>query len=106
MSSQEIILNHLDNEDEKLAYIAKEIWDNPQVALQETFASNLLAKQLEEAGFSIEWGAGQMDTAFIATWGSGAPIIGFLGEYDALPGLSQTVSSTKTAIEEAGPGHG
>ncbi len=106
MSAKEIILNHLNNEDEKLAYIAKEIWDNPQVALQETFASNLLAKQLEEAEFSIEWGAGQMDTAFIATWGSGSPIIGFLGEYDALPGLSQTVSSTKTAIEEAGPGHG
>ncbi|MEM7334008.1 MAG: amidohydrolase [Chloroflexota bacterium] len=106
MSAKEIILKHLNNDDEKLAYIAKEIWDNPQVALQETFASNLLSKQLEEAGFSLEWGAGQMDTAFIATWGSGSPIIGFLGEYDALPGLSQTVSSTKTPIEEAGPGHG
>ena len=106
MSAKQIILDHINNEDEKMSYIAKEIWDHPQVALTETFASKMLAKELEEAGFSIEWGAGQMDTAFIATWGEGRPYIGFLGEYDALPGLSQTVSTEKTPIESGGPGHG
>ena len=106
MSSKDIILNHINDQDEKLCYIAKEIWDHPQVALQEEFAARLLAKELEDDGFSIEWGAGQMDTAFVATWGSGSPIIGILGEYDALPGLSQNVSSDKTPIEAGGPGHG
>ncbi|MDQ7024632.1 MAG: amidohydrolase [Anaerolineae bacterium] len=106
MDSKTIILNHINHQDEKLAYIAKEIWDNPQVALKEEFASALLAKELEADGFSIEWGVGHMPTAFIATWGEGKPTIGILGEYDALPGLSQTVSTSKEPIETGGAGHG
>jgi len=106
MGSKEIILNHINDQDEKLTYIATEIWGHPQIALQEEFASALLAKELEEDGFSIEWGVGQMPTAFVATWGHGNPIIGFLGEYDALPGLSQIVSTAKEPIEMGGPGHG
>lgn len=106
MSAKETILNHLDDQDEKLSYIAKEIWDNPQVALTETFASKLLADELEREGFTIEWGAGGMPTAFVATWGEGAPIIGFLGEYDALPGLSQSLSTEKEPLEQGGAGHG
>ena len=74
--------------------------------MQETFAAALLAKELAEAGFKIEWGVGQMPTAFVATWGTGGPVLGFLGEYDALPGLSQTVAAAKQAVEVLGPGHG
>lgn len=106
MDAQSIILDVINNQDEKLAYIAKEIWDHPQVALQEKFASQLLAQELADNGFSIEWGVGQMPTAFVASWGEGKPIIGFLGEYDALPGLSQTVSTSKEPIEVGGAGHG
>ncbi len=106
MGAKEIILGYVNDQDEKLCYIAKEIWDHPQVALQEEFASALLAQELEADGFSIEWGVGQMPTAFIATWGEGQPIIGFLGEYDALPGLSQTVGTIVDPIEAGGPGHG
>ena len=106
MGAKEIILDYVNDQDEKLCYIAKEIWDHPQVALQETFASALLAKELEADGFSIEWGVGQMPTAFVATWGEGEPIIGFLGEYDALPGLSQKVGTAVDPIEAGGPGHG
>jgi aminobenzoyl-glutamate utilization protein B len=106
MNAKNIILDHINEQDEKLSYIAKEIWDHPQVALTETFASKLLAKELEADGFSIEWGAGQMPTAFVATWGEGKPIIGFLGEYDALPGLSQKVAAEKDPVESGGPGHG
>jgi aminobenzoyl-glutamate utilization protein B len=106
MDSREIILDHINNQDEKLAYIAKEIWDHPQIGLQEEFASALLAKELEENGFSVERGVGQMPTAFVATWGEGKPIIGFLGEYDALPGLSQKVATEKNPVEMGGPGHG
>jgi len=106
MSATKTILNYLNDQDEKLTYVAKEIWDHPQVALEETFASKLLADELEAAGFTIEHGAGQMDTAFIASWGSGQPIIGLLGEYDALPGLSQDLSADQVPLVEGGPGHG
>ena len=106
MDGKAIILNHLRDSDEELAFIAKEIWDHPQVALQEEFAAKLLADRLGADGFALRWGAGGMPTAFIAEWGAGAPIIGFLGEYDALPGLSQDLSSERAPIEAGGPGHG
>ena len=106
MDAAQTILQHIGETDEELSYIAKQIWDNPQVALQETYASKLLADKLAAAGFDISWGAGGMPTAFIAEWGSGAPTIGILGEYDALPGLSQALSSAKTPLEAGGPGHG
>ncbi len=106
MNSKEIIINSINDQDEKFSFIAREIWSHPQVALQEKFASALLAKELEQAGFSIKWGVGQMPTAFVASWGEGSPVIGFLGEYDALPGLSQTVSITKEPVEALGAGHG
>ncbi len=106
MDAKAIVLEYLRQHDEELSYIAKEIWDHPQVALEEQFASGLLADRLEADGFAIRWGAGGMPTAFIAEWGAGAPIIGFLGEYDALPGLSQALSSARSPIESGGPGHG
>ncbi len=106
MDARQIILEHIKGQDEELSYIAKAIWEHPQVALQEEYASRLLADQLEADGFSIDWGAGGMPTAFVAEWGAGKPIIGWLGEYDALPGLSQALSSVKKPIEAGGPGHG
>lgn len=106
MTAEKLIIDYISDQDDNLSRMAKDIWDHPQIALQETYASKLQAKDLEADGFTIEWGAGGMDTAFVATWGSGDPIIGFLGEYDALPGLSQTVSAEREAIEPGGPGHG
>jgi aminobenzoyl-glutamate utilization protein B len=106
MGAKEVILDYINDQDEKLCYIAQEIWAHPQIALQEEFACKLLAQELADEGFSIEWGVGQMPTAFVATWGEGGPIIGLLGEYDALPGLSQKVSTQKEPIEVGGPGHG
>ena len=106
MPIQDTIQSYLDNEDEKLSYLAKEIWDHPEIGLQETFASNLLSTEAEAAGFSVKRGVGQMPTAFVASWGEGKPIIGILGEYDALPGLSQQVEATIEAVQKGGPGHG
>lgn len=106
MTASDKILDYLNDQDEKLFFIAKDIWDHPQIALQETYASKLLADELTDAGFSIEWGAGGMETAFVASWGSGKPIIGILGEYDALPGLSQDLATEHTPLEDGGPGHG
>jgi aminobenzoyl-glutamate utilization protein B len=106
MPTQRIALEYLDDQDEKLTYLARQIWDRPELALEERFASALLADELEAAGFHVERGVGQLATAFVASWGSGGPIIGLLGEYDALPGLSQRMASERSPIAQGGAGHG
>ena len=106
MDAKKTIIDKLSKQENFMIDMATQIWENPQVALQETFAADLQANALREQGFTVEQDVAQMPTAFVASWGSGTPIIGILGEYDALPGLSQTISSTQEAIEEGGPGHG
>ena len=87
--------------------IAKYIWDNPELSLVEFKSSGKLQEYLANNGFKIEKGVANMPTAFVATWGSGKPVIGILGEFDALPNLSQAsaVTSEKPIISGA-PGHG
>jgi aminobenzoyl-glutamate utilization protein B len=104
--STEQTVDYLNHQDEKLSYLARAIWEHPEIALEERYACNLLADEIEAAGFTVERNIGQMPTAFVATWGSGAPIIGILGEYDALPGLSQEMSPDRSPIKQGGPGHG
>ncbi len=99
-------LEYIDEHETKLSQLARQIWERPEVALEERYAADLLADQIEAAGFSVERNVGQLPTAFVATWGSGKPIIGVLGEYDALPGLSQTCSTERNPINSGGPGHG
>ncbi|HEU5015543.1 MAG TPA: amidohydrolase [Roseiflexaceae bacterium] len=103
---QQEVISYLEDQDEKLAYLAGQIWEQPEIALNEQFACTLLANEIEAAGFAVQRNVGQMPTAFVASWGSGSPIIGILGEYDALPGLSQQVSSDRQPIVTEGPGHG
>jgi aminobenzoyl-glutamate utilization protein B len=106
MELEQAALAYLDHQDEKLSYLARQIWDRPEIALEERFACTLLADELEAAGFAVERNIGQMPTAFVASWGSGAPTIGILGEYDALPGLSQGLSPERNPLVNGGPGHG
>lgn len=106
MGLEETALSYLDANEDKLTELAKHIWEHPELGLQETRSSQLLADALEKAGFSVDVGVGQMPTAFVASWGEGKPVIGILGEYDALPSLSQKVSATREPIEEGAPGHG
>lgn len=106
MPSQQTVEAYIDDREELLSYLAKAIWERPEVALTEQFASKLLADELEANGFTVQRGVGQLPTAFVATWGSGSPIIGILGEYDALPGLSQQVATSHNPIVTGGPGHG
>src|SRR4030042_3140117 len=69
--------------------IAKYLWENPELSLVEFKASAKLQEYLTKNGFKVEKGVAGMATAFVATWGSGKPVIGFLAEFDALPNLSQ-----------------
>lgn len=86
--------------------MSDQIWETPEVKWEEFFASRLQAEFLEKEGFSITWDVAGMNTAFIAEWGDGKPILGFIGEYDALPGLSQKKQASKEAMVNGGPGHG
>ena len=76
---------------EKFWKISDAIWSYAELGLEEYRSSKLLADTLEAAGFKVDRGVAGMPTAFVATWsrGKGGPVIGFLGEYDALPMLSQ-----------------
>ena len=86
--------------------LQKTIWANPELGFLENNSSELLKQHLRENGFTIEEGVAGMPTAFVATYGSGKPVIGLLAEFDALPGLSQdTVPYRKPIIENA-PGQG
>lgn len=83
---------------------AQFIFEHPEVALEEKKSSESLAKFMEDQGFSIERKIGGLETAFVATWGKGEPVLGFLAEYDALPGLGQNPVAERSEI--AGCGHG
>lgn len=76
------------------------------MGFQEYKSSELLIKTLEENGFNVIKGVASIPTAFVASYGNGKPIIAILGEYDALPGLSQTTEPIRKPLIEGAPGHG
>lgn len=83
------------------------IWDYAELPFEEYKSSEELIIILEEEDFYIEKGVAGLPTAFIAEWGHGEPVIGYMGEYDALPGLSQEADNTsRKPIYENKPGHG
>ena len=86
--------------------IAGEIWRNAELGFQEEKSSRLLQETLRKAGFTIEAGVAGMPTGFVASYGSGAPVIGILAEFDALPGLSQDSVPYKQPLIEGAGGHG
>jgi aminobenzoyl-glutamate utilization protein B len=86
--------------------LSDRIWGFAETALLETRSANALADYVEKQGFTVERGVAGLPTAFVASYGEGRPIIGVLGEYDALPGLSQKTQSVKEALEAGAPGHG
>jgi aminobenzoyl-glutamate utilization protein B len=91
---------------ERLYDLAAEIWSTPELGLHEEESSAVLIGALEAEGFDVETGIGGMPTAFVATYGEGGPRIGILGEFDALPGLSQEVAAERRPVERGEPGHG
>src|SRR5690349_10637896 len=87
--SQSEIGGWLDERQERFFTISDKIWEFAEIALAETKSCALQAEELEADGFRIQRNVGGLPTAFVAEWGEGSPVIGFLGEYDALPELSQ-----------------
>jgi aminobenzoyl-glutamate utilization protein B len=86
--------------------VSKEIWDYAELGYHENKSSILLQTQLKEAGFHVQTGVADEPTGFVASYGSGKPIIAILGEFDALPGLSQQTVPERDPVLADAPGHG
>lgn len=91
----------------QLAAIADDIWDHPETRFIERYSAERLASELASEGFRVERGIANMDTAFVASFGSGKPVIALLGEFDALAGLSQQAGcAIPSPLVVGGNGHG
>ena len=85
--------------------LAKEIWSYAELGYQEVRSSDLLRKYLSRNGFRVQTEVARIPTAFVASAGSGEPVIGILAEFDALPGLSQEAVPERKPMLEGAPGH-
>ncbi len=90
----------------ELVELADQVWTFAETALRETRSAAVLADYAEAQGFVVERGVAGMPTAFVASFGEGRPIIGILGEYDALPGISQRAQPTIEPLVPGAAGHG
>ncbi|WP_339229003.1 amidohydrolase [Oceanobacillus sp. FSL K6-2867] len=104
--SKAAIIKWIEQHKQTYTDMAQDIWDHPQTAYEEKYASDLQQNALQAEGFSITQSINGIDTAFVAEYGQGKPIIGILGEFDALPGLSQKATPKKAEAIANGPGHG
>ncbi len=96
----------IDRNETTMTALSDEIWQYAETALRETKSSKALADWAETEGFRVTRGVAAMPTAFVAEYGSGSPVIGIMGEFDALPGISQKAQPTKEALDPGRPGHG
>lgn len=97
----------LDQSQKQWEQLSRQVWEFSETALKETKSSALFEEVLEKEGFQVQRGVGLLPTAFVATVGSGSPVVAILAEYDALPELSQKAGEAKKdpAVQGA-PGHG
>ena len=103
---KECAFDWIENNKKLIIEISDRVWEFAELGLVESRSSALLADELEKNGFNVMRGIAGMPTAFIATWGEGKPVIGIMGEYDALPGLSQKKVPWQESLELGKPGHG
>ena len=101
-----IAINKIKQEEAKLVELAQKMWDVPETAYNEVNACAWTAEILKEYGFEVEVGAYNLPTCVVGRWGSGKPVIGLLGELDALPGMSQKKKTEKDPVVYGGAGQG
>ena len=105
-SNKKAVLASIERHEQALIEISDSIWALAEEAFQEVNSSRILADYAEKNGFTLQRGVAGMPTAFVATYGSGTPVISVLGEFDALPGISQKAQPTKSPLNEGAAGHG
>jgi aminobenzoyl-glutamate utilization protein B len=96
----------IDKSSAEMTKLSDEIWAYAETALKETQSSKALADWAEAKGFRVTRNVASMPTAFVAEFGSGKPVIGIMGEFDALPGISQKAQPTKDPLHPGAAGHG
>lgn len=107
MNQKKDVCSLIDQKAGKFRKLSKEIWDLAELGLREFKSAEKQREVLEEEGFLVTNNLAGIPTAFEGRWGSGKPVIAILGEFDALPGLSQKAGSAKQEpLEEGGCGHG
>ena len=100
------LLTSIDQKTSDLTSLSDKIWEAAEVAFREDKSAEYLIEYAASNGLIIEKGLAGMPTAFTATYGEGKPVIGIIGEFDALPGLSQDSVPHKHELIEGGAGHG
>lgn len=107
MSIKEWIRSAAHRNREAVLEIHSKVWEYAEKGMQENRSAAAYVKLLRELGFQVDEGVSGIPSAFVAQWGSGKPVIGFLAEYDALPTLSQEAGCpVKKPVVEGGWGHG
>lgn len=107
MNTKEALIKFIDSKAKDFSEISDKIWDFAELQFKEGKSSELLSNFLEDEGFTIEKNVAGIKTAFIASYGSGSPVIGVLGEFDALPNMSQKSGiACKEPLVAGAPGHG
>ena len=104
-ATKDAALNALNNAYEADKKTALQIWDFAEVGYKEVKSAALHVQHLKDAGFSVQTGVADIPTAFVATYGSGSPVIGILAEYDALPGIIQSATPERTLVPGKTAGH-
>ena len=105
-ADKQTVISNIDKRFDEYAGISKQIWNFAELGYMEEKSSLLLQEQLKKEGFTVQAGIAGIPTAFVATFGEGKPVIGILGEYDALPGLAQQAVPEVSPIPNQKGGHG
>jgi aminobenzoyl-glutamate utilization protein B len=105
-ANKTMVIQSVDKHQQELITISDKVWAYAETALRETKSAKELADYAEAQGFVVKRALAGMPTAFTAEYGSGKPIIGIMGEFDALPGISQKAQPTKEALSPGAGGHG
>lgn len=104
--TKEKIVKSVEAHELEMIALSDKIWALAETAFEENESAKLLADYAENQGFKVNRGVAGIPTAFTATYGSGQPVISVLGEFDALPGISQKAEPTKSPLEDGAAGHG
>jgi aminobenzoyl-glutamate utilization protein B len=106
LAEKQAAVTTIDRNAAQLTALSDEVWRYAETALKETRSSKALADFAEKSGFRVTRGVANMPTAFVAEFGSGRPVIGIMGEFDALPSISQKAQPTREPLQAGAPGHG
>ncbi|MEY3687663.1 MAG: hypothetical protein RIR84_504, partial [Bacteroidota bacterium] len=104
-ANKQSVLNSITKQEKELITLSDQVWSFAEIAMKEYQSAKVLSAYAELKGFKVTRNVADIPTAFIAEYGSGKPIIGILGEFDALPGLSQKAIPSKEALNTGAAGH-